>query len=170
MITTNYKNYCKSNQTYTDSKMTGVQGTSFTYDVSYGLIDYGGFYGISAGRATSLTEAGDIGFYLGSGDTPPTEADYTLAIPITSGLSVSSSSGGTTTKDDQIVRRYTFAVYNTSEETITVREIGACSKMAYGSKKYYLTLIERTVLDEPVVLAPGESASFTYKVHHNFAW
>lgn len=170
MITTNYKNYCKSNQTYADSKMVGVQGTSFTYDVSYGLFNYGGFYGVSTGRAESPTEAGNVGIYLGSGDTAPTEADYTLASPITSGLSITSSSGGTSTIDDQLVRRYTFAVYNTSEETITIRELGACSQMAYGSKKYYLTLLDRTVLDEPVVLAPGESAAITYKVYHNFAW
>ena len=91
---------------------------------------------------------------LGTGDTPPTKADYKLENPIENDLFSNQTATGkvyTNATEDHIVI-VTHGVCNASEEPITVKEIGILLTNC---------LITRTVLDKPVTIQPGEYASFT---------
>ena len=110
------------------------------------------------------------GIYFGSGSTPATKDDYTLANPITTGLTVS---GGIEKVGDfsdgkaEITGRY--VLLNTTESEINIWEIGCFTPMiVHGSSKYYkLLMMERTVLSEPITIAPGTASVVTYKLTFN---
>ena len=110
---------------------------------------------------------------FGTGSTPPTKDDYCLESTIASGLSVTSG--------NQIFREYTgdgkyifqasYTVKNISEEEIVIREIGLHGEVGAGAGSnkynYYMVLFERTVLDEPIAIAPGASKIVTYTLTFN---
>lgn len=58
-----------------------------------------------------------------------------------------------------------YTVRSTSEEEINIYEIGCFALVKSGS--YYPVLIERTVLSDPITIAPGEVKLVTYKVTFN---
>lgn len=134
--------------------------------------DYNGENGIN-GEYTSSSSggAGKIGVFFGSGSTPPTEDDYRLDVPITTGLSITNSGLMSEDKGDgkYIFQAY-YTVKNYTTEEITIREIGYFGEIGRGSgSKYYYSyaLFERTVLDEPIVIAPGTSKIVTYTLTFN---
>lgn len=53
----------------------------------------------------------------------------------------------------------TATITNTSDSDITVREIGYVR-----SYRYEAVLMERTVLENPVVIAPNETRTFEYRL------
>lgn len=108
------------------------------------------------------------GLYFGTGTTPAQKTDYILESIITSGLSITNGS--------RVEKSYGNGVYsyecscilrNSSENEITITEIGAYGRVAYNSTTSYLALMERTVLTTPLTIAPGESKLLTYKVTFN---
>lgn len=117
------------------------------------------------------------GVYFGSGSTPATKADYTLASPITSGLAITSPSAVVWSDDGN--GKHTacadFTVRNTSQSEINIYEIGLFSAVQSNysgyngnySNQWWLTLMERTVLEEPITIAPGEAKLVTYKITFN---
>lgn len=153
-----------------------VPGTTF-----YGTAQYSGKSGDIGGqmhlaRCQAMpTESGQYdssfkpGIYFGSGSTPATKEDYKLESPITAGLAISNPAGFTWVRPSSGVYSATasYAVLNTTAEDITIQEIGNFTPVAESSSKYHFTLMDRTVLDEPIVIAPGESKLVTYKVTFN---
>jgi hypothetical protein len=118
----------------------------------------------TVGHSVQLSVA--QGIWLGSGTTPPTEMDYNLESRITSGLAVS---GTVVTYDaDQNGNPYLvylFSLTNTSSSTITISEIGYVQQMSgsgYGSDSYIL--LDRTVLENPITIEPGEDAAVKYEL------
>lgn len=112
------------------------------------------------------------GVYFGSGRTPATRDDYTLESPITSGMTaVSRGHALFKEKDGLYVYEQRFELTNTSDSNITVREMGQIRTVSYyynSSSTYnYPVLMDRTVLDEPVDFAPGETKLITYRVEFN---
>lgn len=117
------------------------------------------------------------GVYFGSGSTPATKDDYTLESPITSGLSITNPSALTWVDNGN--GKYTatasYVVQNTTDAEINIYEIGVFSSVnTYylgssnnSSNQFFLVLMERTVLDVPIVIAPGEAKLVTYKVTFN---
>lgn len=111
------------------------------------------------------------GIYFGSGTTAPTKDDYNLESPITSGLSITmgeflSSENG----EGSYSYASSFILRNTTEEDITIREIGIFGQVVYGvnSPFYnYLVLFRRDVLPNPVTIQAGESKLVTYKITFN---
>lgn len=101
------------------------------------------------------------GVVFGTDGTPATEDDYTFANGFISGIAmtVSKSSGA---QDDTggtggaIEREY--VIVNNNSEDITIREIGIWWKGL---------LLERTVLDNPVTIAPGEAGGIKYSLRYN---
>lgn len=173
MLTKNYKTIIKANTRNVDySGLVAVQGTSFTYDVSEATPETSGFYCAGTGNCREITETSSYeGVYFGSSDTPATEDDYNLAAPFTSGLSVSSTGvAAPEVSDEKITLRASYVVTNNNTEAITIREIGCFNRVPYSSSKSYLTLFERTVLDNPITIPPGEATSITYRVFYTFAW
>lgn len=112
------------------------------------------------------------GIYFGSGTTPAQKSDYTLEAPIESGLSFPQFPASQVISDDgggkwSVVTSY--IVSNTSEETISISEIGVFSIFAqYNANSTTApVLFERTVLTSPVTIAPGGARVINYKVTFN---
>ena len=154
---------------------------SVTGTVFYGVAETSGESGdigkyMHLARCKAMpTESGQYnssftpGIYFGSGSTPATKEDYKLESPITAGLAISNPSGFTWVLPSSGVHSATasYAVLNTSSEDITIQEVGNFTVVADYNGKYQFTLMERTVLDEPIVIAPGGSKLVTYKVTFN---
>ena len=115
------------------------------------------------------------GIYIGSGNTPATADDYTLESQITSGLSVSSPTklSGYDAENNECTLSFVITLSNTSGSDITVNEIGTVARCYYGSalggdvsgtsSSYRRgVLLDRTVLDSPVVIEAGGSAVLHY--------
>lgn len=105
----------------------------------------------------SVTGAGIV---IGGGSTPATMEDYTLEDQIYSGFSAlcncfASQTDISTSKSMMC----TATITNTSDSDITVREIGYVR-----SYRYEAVLMERTVLETPVVITPNETRTFEYRL------
>lgn len=109
------------------------------------------------------------GVWFGRGASPASLADYMLEDPITSGLSIVNGSATVIyVEDGKYVASATYTVTNNTDEEVTIKEMGVfCQQIrkASSSKFYiYNVLMERTVLDTPVVIAPGAAKVITYKI------
>lgn len=101
------------------------------------------------------------GFVIGSGSTPATEDDYAMDHLITSGFSSPSGMWA-----DNGLHLF---VNNTGNSSLTISEIGLCASIATVARTTYTgggtnVLIMRTVLETPIVLAPGETAEIIIKL------
>lgn len=103
--------------------------------------------------------------YLGTGKTPATVNDYIMEEPISDGrLTV------TTPLDSGLVISYTptymsisathVAINNTSEP-IEITEIGLYGGIESADSP---VLFDHTILDEPIVLPPGETVPINYEI------
>ena len=108
------------------------------------------------------------GVYFGKGTTPAQKSDYTLETPLESGLSFTFP-GIQAFSDDgdgvwSVITSYT--VTNTTEETISISEIGVFSTFGQykGASSYPPVLFERTVLTSPITIAPGEAKVVNYRI------
>ncbi len=109
------------------------------------------------------------GVYFGSGTTPATRADYKLESPITSGLSISNTSIVTESDGNgQYSYLADYRIKNNSVADISISELGLFLPVGSSNTAYYPVLMERSVLETPVVIEPGKSKKITYKVtiHH----
>lgn len=108
------------------------------------------------------------GVYFGSGSTPATRADYTLESPITSGLDVTSQTVRILNNGNgKYEVRGQYIAKNTTSAEINIYEIGVFLPIQSKSTEWYSVLMERTVLTEPITIAPGESKLVTYKLTFN---
>ena len=111
------------------------------------------------------------GIAIGSGDTEPTEEDYTLESQIT-GLSASISVANTLNSENfSFKHSLMVTLTNSGSEDVTIREIGyfgysgtsATRGAAVGQNNNAKGfLIDRTVLDSPVVVPAGDSSVISY--------
>lgn len=172
MILKNFKNvFIGKLNSATVSGCRGVLGTNFQYYPNGNantLRGVGDFCNMNYPVCAELTESGTAGVYFGTGDTPATENDYRLEAPITSGLKFSNQSIVYTTDDEKVIMQASYAVTNSTAEDITIREIGCTSYINKYSSGSVLSMIDRTVLDEPITIPAGEATSFTYKVTYNY--
>lgn len=109
------------------------------------------------------------GTWFGKGRTLATRNDYKLEEPIESGLSIERPSRTTYVEEAGGVIRYmvSYVVTNTGAESVEIGEIGIYSDVGtYGSSTVtsYPVLAERTVLETPITLAPGESKIVNYVI------
>jgi hypothetical protein len=111
------------------------------------------------------------GIRIGSGNTPATENDYALESPITSGYTASTPSiDKTVDNNGNVSLDYTFTVTNTGSADLTIREIGYFQNKSSGNTlngsatNFTYLLLDRTVLDAPVVIPAGEYAAIKYSL------
>ena len=158
----------------TTSGFTDTAGSSFSCNLSY--LKNGFIKSMDTARcreiATGETSGSYPGVYFGTGSTPANKANYTLESPITSGLSISNGTRLYVDEGNGIHSYHvTFAVKNTTESEINIYEIGLFSKIELNdsstSAKHCLALMERTVLTEPITIAPGATKLVTYKITFN---
>jgi len=177
MLTNNYiqlekLRFLSAKNKYYTATFVRTTGNSFTsIHPDYVTAGLGGV--IAFGKAgwiyeEKLTSTSDnhTGVFFGSGSTAAERSDYKLETPITSGLTVANSSSVVEENDGN--GKYTFLadyrVSNTSDAEISISEIGAFCPCGKGSSEYYPIMLERTVLDEPIVIQPGKSKKITYAI------
>ena len=122
---------------------------------------------------TSSEPIGDTypGVFFGSGTTPPTKDDYDLESMITTGLAITNTGTSTKDKGNGVYSvEASYVLRNTSAATITVSEMGTFGEVHFKTNSdyhAYRILFERQVLEEPVIIQPGESKLITYKLTFN---
>lgn len=100
----------------------------------------------------------------GSSDTPVTPDDYSITQINDLGLTLISNTGNfNTTWANNYIGAFSSIYKNNTSEPITVNEIGVRFYDTYrdGFVHYYLT---RDVFEEPVVIHPGESHTFSVTI------
>ena len=109
------------------------------------------------------------GVHIGSGTTAPSGDDYNLEAPITSGFSVvKPSSGAVSAEDDCIKWSATYAITNTGTAPLTICEIGLFGKGHSTQTAAYRCLYDRTVLEAPIVIEPGQCKMVTYTIQFDY--
>jgi len=122
----------------------------------------------------------NAGISVGSDGTAPTKFDYNLKSTISSGISISLSSAKA--YYDEPGNNYILfllTVTNTSSSEVTIREVGykqtiSCALMTASNKSFdfgssssstgKVCLLDRTVLDTPLVIQAGDSGVIYYKL------
>lgn len=157
--------------TETSLQKTIIPALKLTGDTFY-LANSG--WGITSNRSNSIqiapmSAAVSRGIYLGTGDTAVTENDYTLASPITSGLSASAPSGAVAYNNGNPYLNQTYLLTNSTDSDITIREmcevangLGVANPDT-GSFASSPMMIWREVLSTPVTVPANGSAVLTIK-------
>jgi hypothetical protein len=107
---------------------------------------------------------------LGSGNATPTENDFRLNSIILDGEITISSQTTVYDEDSNAGKRLVVTFTNTTENSITIREIGLyVQAIPYGGTSHYNDnrnfLFDRTLLDTPVTVGPNESATIVYTLY-----
>lgn len=182
MFTNNYIKYRKAQFFATTDTFTTPANSTFTSHLKNDYVaNIYGDLGVSmcTGRCKEVPITYESyntsnGVYFGSGTTPAARTDYALEAPIKSGLTITNPS--TFLLDNDGAGKYTysmpFILTNTTATDIIINEVGLFTPVPYyySSSKYgyYQVLMERTVLDAPVIVPARDSVLFTYKIsfHH----
>ena len=115
-----------------------------------------------------LSNVAQAGVRIGKGVTPATADDYTLESFITSGVSINNPSAVSVTMEEGYVAAYcTYTVTNTGTTAIAISEIGLFSQIT-ASSVAKLVLMDRTVLESPITINPGQSKPITYTIRFNY--
>lgn len=159
------------------SSVTTYVSAIWNADIGYWMV-LGKCRAITASASSyTLTNTTYPGLYFGAGSTAATKNDYCLESPITTGLSITNPSSATWLDDGNGVYSAVadFIVRNTTNEPITVREVGVFTPVGNQNttapngahSAVYYVLMERTVLDAPVTIPAGEAKLVSYKVTFN---
>lgn len=174
MITKNWYNIFKMffagyyNAADSVGEVTTLSGTKYfaktpsSSSSSFANAVYGFFPSNNIHTTGSVVSGSKSGVHFGSGDTPPTLDDYCLVNEITTLKGVGCSCA-IHTKGNRHELDMFYTVQNTGAESVTVREVGWVAPnqvSTYSSTTNFL--FDRTVLDAPVTIAPGETAVIKY--------
>jgi len=100
---------------------------------------------------------------VGSGTTAPNLSDYTMPSMIQSGLNPTSVTWDISISGDVATATGLFGLTNTSDSPITVTEVGLINVFGRGSNMYSAyALLDHTLLQTPVTIPAGDSASIQY--------
>ena len=165
MLTKNYytiARYFYTGNTFNNYYVYDVNNTQRSPSRDYAYL--GAFYymdNIAVGDISAST----YGIRMGSGTRAPKMTDINLESPIVSGLSIINRPvRDRVVYSDRVEYPVSFTVRNTTSEDITVSELGMFASV--GSS-YCGILVDRTVLDEPVVIPAGERRMITYTIVFN---
>lgn len=127
-------------------------------------------FGVSFSISRSATSTG---ISVGTGGTPPTEFDYNLENTLLEGIDLTLTQAVSGMDGDSSYVDLHLTVVNTSDAPITIREIGY-KQAALTTERPLATatidtviLIDRTVLDTPLVLQPNDAGVIEYKLQTN---
>ena len=104
---------------------------------------------------------------LGDGDAPPTLDDYYLSGNRVSTLNTLQTKHTRTAKNGVSTWECTLVLQNTGEGSVTIKEVCALAALANGityNSSRNLYAIERTVLENPVTIEPGNTGTITYRL------
>lgn len=99
---------------------------------------------------------------IGTGTTAATEDDYKLEAPVTG---VTCDSAITAISGNDSKKTYTATFSNTTDADVVVTEIGFLTNFYYYSTSINDNfLLDRIVLDTPIIIPAGESKAITYEL------
>ena len=116
------------------------------------------------GVAKNWDLTSNTSFKVGSSDAEGGASDYTLTSEISSGVAISDISWNISTSGGEIRKVISFNVACSANDGFTIKEVGICKEICTrlsGSLQYATVMLVRTILDSPVTLANGESATIT---------
>lgn len=166
------KNFYNAVMAYaTDKPVTnGLQA----YDGSYGELypQSNGYKFMSSFKYTADTN-GKSGVHFGTGTTPSSLDDYKMEnwINTTTQITVTNQSDFSfSIEDGALIASASFGVTNKTSEAIPVSEVGYVALLYNGSSfsSSELALLDRTVLEEPIIINPGEAKQLTYTIRMNY--
>ena len=118
---------------------------------------------------TSELSGTSYGVRFGTGTAEPTVNDYKLSGTLITKISIlSTSSKEVTFTDNGAVVVTTYDVKNISGAELTIGEIGLFACMNYNISLKSSFLIDRTLLDEPVVIPANGFAQIRYTLSYTF--
>jgi hypothetical protein len=124
------------------------------------------FFGMNGVTTNAHPTAGCVA--VGTGKTPATPDDVMLESPVTSGVSIATQNAVSYSKDDSGVHLCaTYGIRNTGSDPLEISEIGCFGTVKTYSGSTSITtvfLVDRTVLETPVVIPPRESRQITYTI------
>ena len=111
------------------------------------------------------------GTYIGTGKKPASIDDYELDARIISGVTISAQTTTSVSYDEHgLYLANTFGVKNTGIDTLEVSEIGLVASLNTTNASTTADfLVERTVLEEPVVIPAGEARQISYVISFPYA-
>lgn len=171
MVTKNFKNLLAM-ALEAGNNMGCVKATNVTGTVGY----LSGNFGFPASPTMTLvTDANAAGISVGTGTTPVTEDDYNLEETLSSVNMVMTATKYGLDENNYPYVQYSITITNTSQSDIVVSEVGykqnVTLKKTIGStvaSNSQVVLIDRTILDTPVTIAPGDAGIVTYKLRTNY--
>lgn len=165
MVNGNAKNIVK--QVLSSGDTVGLLAVKDVGGTTRYIADYSAYPAEVEGTFT-LTAA-DAGISVGSGSTTPTENDYQLASPITSGLTGTVAVSKDVDGSGNTSITYSVTLTNTSGSSIDISEIGYKQTIAASDSFKGTTatdrvfLLDRSVFDT-ITLAAGGQAVIDYKI------
>lgn len=136
---------------------------------AYGITWYSYGHGYSL-RVSTISDTSSDGVYIGTGDTEPTENDYCLKSPITSGVTGSATKTNIYDSSTNTTKvRITITVTNNGSESITIKEVAkvvsfdtasAIGGVVTGNRR--AIMVDRTLLETPVTIPAGEAGVIFY--------
>jgi hypothetical protein len=154
-----------------------VRYASLPVKIVTGKIYYaGGAFAFPISRTQTLTKDPlAAGISVGTGGTAATEDDFNLENTITSSSITMTMTGTQVGCDDgnKPWIKYSITITNDTGDTLTIREIGykqtvsVMRKPSASNTENVVCLLDRTVLDTPVEITPGDAGIIEYKLQTN---
>lgn len=154
---TNYLHHGSIDRLSTSMKDTGGNAATFY------ICDFNDASNVQ-GVAKNWDLTSNTSFKVGSSDAEGSASDYTLTSEISSGVTISDVAWNISTSGGEIRKVISFNVACSANDGFTIKEVGICKEICtslYGSLQYATVMLVRTILDSPVTLANGESATIT---------
>lgn len=110
------------------------------------------------------------GLYFGDGGTAPTINDYKLSGTAIKGVTYTSTAFAKNVYDGYAELQATVALTNTTDASVTIKEIGLFGGLynTSSSPTRRPIMLDHTVLSTPITLAAKESKSITYNIRFTF--
>ena len=108
------------------------------------------------------TTQNSAGYAFGTGDTPPTLIDYWLSGELIPTISIVAATITTDIADGVYMFKNAITVSNSGANSIVINEMAIIANLYYSSTSGTTGMLDRTVLDTPLTLAPGEQGVITY--------
>lgn len=114
------------------------------------------------GCFSSKTVGTSSGVVFGTGNTPPTINDYWLSGTVVSTVARVANLVTVNIVDGVYCLRNALTINNTGNESVTIGEMILADTFYESSTSGRSCVYDRTVLDTPLTLAPGEQGVITY--------
>lgn len=171
MITNNFKKVMQLlmtshyNSFINNIEIVNVDGVSKS--LKYIHTNYTDFFNIpyNMKRINKTTNHSTASIFFGNGEKQVSENDYKLNGAILNDKLECMAT--VTAENDGDVRKIVgvYTLRNISDSGITIKEVGLVGYTSDYSTSVYL-LIDRTLLDEPLTLAAGETGEITYTIEN----